>query len=44
MTVLQRTPSYIMAVPNEDAVANLMRRVLGGSGAMPRPGERNIAQ
>jgi monooxygenase len=29
VTMLQRTPSYILAVPKEDALASMFRRVLG---------------
>jgi monooxygenase len=44
VTMLQRTPSYILPVPTEDAIANLMKRVLGEQRAYPLIRRKNIAQ
>jgi len=40
---LQRSPSYIMPVPSEDAIANALRKLLARNGyAVTR--RKNIAQ
>jgi monooxygenase len=44
VTMLQRTPSYIMPVPKEDALANLFRRVLGEKRGYALTRSKNIAQ
>ena len=44
VTMLQRTPSYIMSVPTEDAIANLLKRVLGEQRAYPVIRRKNIVQ
>ncbi len=44
VTMLQRTPSYIMPVPKEDALANLFRRVLGEERGYALTRRKNIAQ
>ncbi len=44
VTMLQRTPSYIMPVPTEDAIANLLKRLLGEQRAYPAIRRKNIAQ
>lgn len=44
VTMLQRTPSYIMPVPREDALANLFRKVLGEQRGYALARSKNIAQ
>jgi cation diffusion facilitator CzcD-associated flavoprotein CzcO len=44
VTMLQRTPSYIMPVPKEDAVANFLKRVVGEKRAYALTRRKNIAQ
>ena len=44
VTLLQRTPSYIMPVPREDALANLFRKVLGEERGYALTRSKNIAQ
>lgn len=44
VTMLQRTPSYIMAVPKKDAIANALRRFLGPERAYALTRRKNIAQ
>jgi monooxygenase len=43
VTMLQRTPSYIMPLPSEDAVANLLRRLLPRRWAHALTRRKNIA-
>jgi monooxygenase len=43
VTMLQRTPSYIMPLPSEDAVANLLRRLLPRKWAHALTRRKNIA-
>ncbi|WP_328992822.1 NAD(P)/FAD-dependent oxidoreductase [Kribbella sp. NBC_01245] len=43
ITMLQRTPSYVMAVAKEDALANLLRRVVGPTRAYAVTRRKNIA-
>ena len=39
VTMLQRSPSYILSIPSEDAIANALRRLLGrGSATRSRAG------
>ena len=44
VTMLQRTPTYIMPIPREDPFANLMRRILPEKPAYAISREKNIAQ
>ena len=44
VTMLQRTPSYIMPVPSRDAIANALRRWLGEERAYPLIRRKNVAQ
>jgi monooxygenase len=44
VTMLQRTPSYVMPVPAEDKLANRLRRVLGEERAHPLIRRKNIAK
>jgi monooxygenase len=44
VTMLQRTPSYVLPVPREDALANLFRRVLGEERGYALTRRKNIAQ
>jgi cation diffusion facilitator CzcD-associated flavoprotein CzcO len=44
VTMLQRTPSYIMPVPKEDALANKLRSLLGEDRAYAITRRKNIAQ
>jgi monooxygenase len=44
VTMLQRTPSYILPVPSRDAIANALRRRLGEERAYPLIRRKNIAQ
>ena len=44
VTMLQRTPTYIMPVPSKDAIANALRRRLGEERAYPLIRRKNIAQ
>ncbi|RKE18432.1 cation diffusion facilitator CzcD-associated flavoprotein CzcO [Streptomyces sp. TLI_171] len=44
VTMLQRTPTYIMPVPRRDAVANLLRRLLGDERGYALARRKNIAQ
>jgi monooxygenase len=44
VTMLQRTPSYIMPVPREDALANRFRRMLGEERGYALARAKNIAQ
>jgi len=44
VTMLQRTPSYIMPVPKQDALANLFKRVLGDERGYALTRRKNIAQ
>jgi monooxygenase len=44
VTMLQRTPSYIMPVPSKDALANALRRWLGEERVYPIVRRKNIAQ
>ena len=44
VTMLQRSPSYIMPVPSEDAIANTLRKLLGKERAYAITRRKNIAQ
>lgn len=44
VTMLQRTPSYIMPIPREDAIANTLRRLLGDERGYQWARRKNIAQ
>ncbi|MEV4556296.1 NAD(P)/FAD-dependent oxidoreductase [Kitasatospora sp. NPDC049285] len=44
VTLLQRTPTYILPVPRRDAVANLLKRVLGAERAHGVIRAKNIGQ
>ncbi|MGH3734113.1 MAG: flavin-containing monooxygenase [Micromonosporaceae bacterium] len=44
VTMLQRTPSYVLPIPKEDALANLFRRVLGEERGYALTRRKNIAQ
>jgi cation diffusion facilitator CzcD-associated flavoprotein CzcO len=44
VTMLQRTPTYIMPVPAQDKVANLLRRLLGEDRAYALTRRKNIAR
>jgi monooxygenase len=44
VTMLQRTPSYVMPVPSRDVVANALRKVLGDERAYAVTRRKNIAQ
>lgn len=44
VTMLQRTPTYIMPVPKKDAIANLLRTVLGDERGYALTRQKNIAQ
>ncbi|GIF13789.1 flavin-containing monooxygenase [Actinoplanes teichomyceticus] len=44
VTMLQRTPSYIMPIPREDALANAMRRILGEDLAYRLVRRKNITR
>ena len=43
VTMLQRTPSYVVPVPTEDAIANVLRRVLGEERGYALTRRKNIA-
>jgi monooxygenase len=43
VTMLQRSPTYIMALPAEDAIANGLRRLLGDRGAYTITRWKNVA-
>ncbi|WP_370123466.1 flavin-containing monooxygenase [Streptacidiphilus sp. MAP12-33] len=44
VTMLQRTPTYILPLPAQDKVANLLRRLLGEERAYRLTRRKNIAQ
>ncbi|MFI9788405.1 flavin-containing monooxygenase [Kitasatospora sp. NPDC051984] len=44
VTMLQRTPTYIMPVPRRDHIANLLRRLLGDERGYALARRKNIAQ
>ncbi|GAB4079485.1 flavin-containing monooxygenase [Modestobacter muralis] len=44
VTMLQRTPTYVLPVPAEDALANRLRRLLGEERAHPLIRRKNIAK
>ena len=44
VTMLQRTPSYILSIPREDAVATGLKKLLGEDRAYPLIRRKNIAQ
>jgi monooxygenase len=44
VTMLQRTPSYVLPVPAEDRLANRLRRLLGEERAHPLIRRKNIAK
>ena len=43
VTMLQRTPSYVLPLPREDAIANLLRRVFGDKHGYALTRKKNIA-
>jgi monooxygenase len=43
VTMLQRSPTYVMALPREDALANTLRRLLGDRRAYPIVRWKNVA-
>jgi monooxygenase len=43
VTMLQRSPTYILSLPAEDALANIVRRVLGSRFAYPIVRWKNVA-
>jgi monooxygenase len=43
VTMLQRSPSYILSIPSEDPIANGLRRVLGPRLAYPLARWKNVA-
>ena len=43
VTMLQRSPSYILSIPSEDPIANGLRRVLGDRRAYPLTRWKNVA-
>ncbi len=43
VTMLQRSPTYIVSMPAQDALANRLRRVLGTRGAYPVVRWKNVA-
>jgi monooxygenase len=43
VTMLQRSPSYILSIPSEDPIANGLRRVLGPRAAYPITRWKNVA-
>jgi monooxygenase len=43
VTMLQRSPTYVMALPREDALANTLRRLLGYRRAYPIVRWKNVA-
>ena len=44
VTMLQRSPSYILSVPERDAIANALRKVLGKNRAYALARRKNIVQ
>ena len=44
VTMLQRSPSYIMPVPSKDAIANALKKVLGNERGYAITRRKNIAQ
>ena len=44
VTMLQRTPSYILSVPREDPIATRLKRLLGEERAYPLIRRKNVAQ
>jgi cation diffusion facilitator CzcD-associated flavoprotein CzcO len=44
VTMLQRTPSYILSLPREDAIASRLKKLLGDERAYPLIRRKNIAQ
>lgn len=43
VTMLQRTPSYVMPLPRQDKIASLLRKLLGEERAYPLIRRKNIA-
>ena len=43
VTMLQRSPSYVMSLPAKDAIANLLPRLLGGERAYRVTRRKNVA-
>ena len=43
VTMLQRSPSYILAIPSQDAIANVLRRLLGDRRAYAITRWKNVA-
>jgi cation diffusion facilitator CzcD-associated flavoprotein CzcO len=44
VTMLQRSPTYIVSLPAEDTIANSLRRLLGGRRAYPITRWKNVVQ
>jgi cation diffusion facilitator CzcD-associated flavoprotein CzcO len=44
VTMLQRTPSYILSIPREDAIATGLKKLLGEDRAYPLIRRKNVAQ
>lgn len=44
VTMLQRTPTYVIPLPREDAIANVMKKVLGAKLGYKLSREKNILQ
>lgn len=44
VTMLQRTPTYIIPLPREDVIANFLRKVLGDKRGYALTREKNVAQ
>lgn len=44
VTMLQRTPTYVISLPSKDPVANTLRRLLGDQRAYPIIRQKNIVQ
>lgn len=44
VTMLQRTPTYIIPLPREDAIANTLKKVLGNERGYALTRQKNVAQ
>ncbi|NED69696.1 NAD(P)/FAD-dependent oxidoreductase, partial [Streptomyces sp. SID10244] len=44
VTMLQRTPTYIIPLPREDAIANALKKVLGDKRGYALTRQKNVAQ
>ncbi|MCV5004416.1 FAD-containing monooxygenase EthA, partial [Escherichia coli] len=44
ITMLQRTPTYIIPLPREDAIANTLKKVLGNERGYALTRQKNILQ